>query len=478
MQGPLTGVVDLGKTRSRLVLVDPQGRAVEQREQRSASQATAGGWRALDVAGTQAWLAEALASLGAQRAALGRLIVTTHGAAVAALAGDALALPVPDYEDAAFDERPAATLAAIAEQAPFDDTASPLLPRGLNLGLQLDWLARHEAPALARADTLLPYPQYWAWWLSGQRASEVSSLGCHTLLWQPRRQAFSRWAEDRGWAARFAPLRSAWEVLGTVRPALAQCLGLPEGLQVHVGVHDSNACLARWLRHWPRLTLVSTGTWVVVMAPGAARRTLDPAADELANVSVRGEAVPTARFMGGRELQALCAGADPALASLDTLAALLARGLQVLPGFEPQGGAFRHCIGTLHDARGPLALTDLTPAERATAAAWYVALMTAHTIERLGGAQPVVLEGPFAHNPVIVAALAALLPPGALHAVGDGLEGTVAGSAMLARWTEQRPALDAPPAAEPGPGADALRAAQARWQAAVAALGAVLAAPG
>lgn len=460
----LTGVIDLGKTHSRLALLDSRGKLVAQQSTGSSSINTAGGWRALDTATTEAWLRDALASLGPQRSALRQLIVATHGAAVAALAGDELALPVADYECEVFDERPISTLAALDG---FDTTLSPLLPRGLNMGLQLDWLARHEAPALARADTLLPYPQYWSWWLSGVKACEVSSLGCHTLLWQPRERRFSDWATTQGFAGRFAPIRAAWDVLGTLRPELARKLGLPEGVQVHAGVHDSNACLARWLRHWPRMTLVSSGTWVVVMAPGApasAARRLDAQADELGNVSVRNEVVPTARFMGGRELLALCDGADPALADLPVLDQLLARELRVLPGFERQGGPFRNRQGHLLDARGPCQLSDLSPAERATAAALYVAQMTAHLVDRLGGAQPVLLEGPFAHNPVIVEVLAALLPAGALQVVDDGLEGTLRGAAMLAHWTALRPAAPALRVAAAGALAPRIRQAHADWR--------------
>lgn len=433
-----TAVVDIGKTHMRLVVLDERGAAVVQAQGRSGSTQAPGGWRALDHGATEAWLFDALAGLGTHRAGLTRLLVTTHGAAVAALCGERLALPIPDYEFAGFDDRPA-DLAGQLD--PFEQTLSPVLPCGLNMGLQLDWLSRHEGAALDRADCLLPYPQYWAWRLSGVRASEVSSLGCHTLLWLPRQRQFSAWARRRGWAARFAPLRAAWEVLGNLDTALAARLGLPAGIEVHTGVHDSNACLARWLRHWPRLTLVSTGTWVVVMAPGAPLRNLDADADELGNVSVRNEVVPTARFMGGRELQALCAGADPALADLSTLQRLLHRKLCVLPSFERQGGPFRNRRGGLLDAAGPVELTALTAAERATAAALYVAQMTARTIDRLGGAQPVVLEGPSAHNPVIVAVLSALLPPGALQVVDNGMEGTVHGSAMLARWTQPQAAL-------------------------------------
>jgi L-fuculokinase len=455
----LTAVVDIGKTHTRLVAQDGSGNAVAHFCSASPTRQTAGGWPALDHLATEAWLFDALSGLGKHRTRLQRLFVTTHGAAVAALAGEGLALPVPDYEFAGFDDRSAATL---QELDPFEATLSPVLPRGLNLGLQLDWLDRHEAAALARADTLLPYPQYWAWRLSGERASEVSSLGCHTLLWQPRQRRFSLWAHRRGWARRFAPLRAAWEALGPLRTELARTLSLPEDIQVHTGAHDSNACLARWLRHWPRLTLVSSGTWVVVMAPGVETSALDPQAGELGNVSVRNDLVPTARFMGGRELLAVCAGADPALADLPTLGALLARGLRVGPAFEGRGGPYKDRVGTIVDARGPVEHSTLTLAERATAAACYVAQMTAHLIERLGGARPVILEGPFAHNRVIVEVLAALLPANALFVVKDDVEGTVQGGAILSRWTDvqQCPSL---PATSSGPLRTLIRAAYEDW---------------
>ncbi len=51
----------------------------------------------------------------------------------------------------------------------------------------------------------------------------------------------------------------------------------------------------------PPFTIVSTGTWVILMAPGLSIEGLDPTDDTLANVDVEGRPVATARFMGGRE---------------------------------------------------------------------------------------------------------------------------------------------------------------------------------
>jgi|APMI01.1.fsa_nt_gi hypothetical protein len=79
--------------------------------------------------------------------------------------------------------------------------------------------------------------------------------------------------------------------------------------------------------------------------------------------------------MGGRELNEICAGADPALASLEVLDLVLARGLQVLPAFETQGGPYRRRRGSAFDNLGQVALQRADPAVRATAAALYVAQM-------------------------------------------------------------------------------------------------------
>ena len=94
--------------------------------------------------------------------------------------------------------------------------------------------------------------------------------------------------------------------LGPVRPELAAATGLPRDCRVIAGIHDSNASFLPHLVARPApFTVLSTGTWVIAMAAGAALDRLDPAADMLANVDARGEPVPTARFMGGARSSSL-----------------------------------------------------------------------------------------------------------------------------------------------------------------------------
>jgi sugar (pentulose or hexulose) kinase len=271
-------------------------------------------------------------------------------------------------------------------------------------------------------------------------------------VWNPTAGCFSSLAVSRGWATLFAPLRSAWEVLGVVGAERAEAWGLPADCQVHVGVHDSNACLARYLQvpagqgaasEIPEaLTIVSSGTWTVLMAPGAPSESLHAEQDMLGNVDVTGRMTPTARFMGGREFVVLLDGASPAGATLQSVQGMLDTATLAIPAFSQHGGPFAGRAGYVlrHGQRLQGALsTHLSESERAALAALYCAQVTAwlvtqlwHTTDTAKGR--VVVEGPLASNPVYMQLLQLLLPHCMCYASSDDVEGTARGAWMLAHW--------------------------------------------
>ena len=468
----LTLVIDIGKSHAKLLLVDDHGSVLEQHGRKNAPVGTALGYSALDIGGLTDWICSTLAaSRLTPRCA--RAITSTHGAAFVGITKEGLAWPPLDYECDTYLAQTSALHHAYQRQRDgFATTRSPDLPVGLNAARQLYWLQHTHPDAWARTQTLLPYPQYWAWWLSGVAASEVSSLGCHTQLWAPDRQDFSPLAKVQGWADKFAPLAPAWKVLGCVRPDLADALHLPRNCQVHVGVHDSNACLARYLSRTAELTLVSSGTWTVLMAPDASTATLDAQRDMLCNVNVRGQATPTARFMGGREFAALLEGAPADLGTLKDAENLLCNHTFALPGFAPQGGPFMHRTGEVRRAGQPIALQVLAPAERSALAALYCAQVTAWLVLQLRpgatatpttapNASTVIVEGPLAHNHLYLGLLQALLPGHTCYASIDAMEGTARGAWMLGR--REQPTASQQLLAAPVYRLNALPAYHARW---------------
>jgi sugar (pentulose or hexulose) kinase len=437
-----TLVLDIGKSNARLMLIAADGavRRAACVNNESVRDATHG-FLALGVGRLQDWLLREVPGLLAGEVPA-RVSVTTHGAAFCAIDDDGLVLPPIDYEWDGYDGVTAAFDASLAN---FAHHGTPRLGQGLNGGRQIDFVHRRWPGLARRIRYWLPYAQYWSWWLSGEACTEVSSLGCHTGLWAPAEGRYSDWAVARGIAERFAPLRRAWDVVGTLRPALARAWSLPSGIEITAGVHDSNACLARHLRAHPLATVVSTGTWCIVMAPGADATRLAPERDELVNVAVDGRGVPTARFMGGREFAALCAGADPALATPRSLAEVAREGWTALPSFAEAGGPFAGRPGRiLHRGAVVDAGVVAVPERlRPALATIYCACLGALLVDDLAGPDaatmvvPVILEGPLALNLAYGPAMAALLPSRPVLRSTDPLEGTARGAWMLAHWDSQ-----------------------------------------
>ncbi len=415
-----TLVIDIGKTNAKLAVVDAAAMREVDFIARPSRSLPGPPYPHLDTERIWSFLCDGVRSLNT-RHRIEALVVTAHGA-TAALIDDtgALALPILDYEHPGPGDLAAAYDAA---RPPFAETGSPRLPAGLNLGAQLFWQARTFPEAFARTAAILPYPQYWAFRLSGVAATEATSLGCHTDLWSPAARSFSSLVEAEGWRPLMPPLRRAADRLGPITAEVAAATGLPPDTPVFCGIHDSNASLLPHLKARPApFAVVSTGTWVVSMAIGGRRVDLDPRRDTLVNVSAFGDPIPSARFMGGREWETLMRGRPAAPARPD---AVLERGVFLLPAAEPGSGPFqgRAAGWTVPEDR-------LDSGERAAAVSFYLALMTATCLDLIGADGPTVLEGPFTSNAPFRRMLAAATSRPVLHAASGGT-GTSIGAALL-----------------------------------------------
>lgn len=421
MEEEATVVLDIGKTNSKLSLLGRDGRVLQE-QRRPNVVLQSGPYPHLDVEGLWPWMLETLQHFAAQ-ARITAIVPVTHGATAALVDEQGLVLPVLDYEFTPPEESYRSKRPAFAE------TLSPELPAGLNLGRQLAWLAARFPAEFARSRHVLMYPQYWAWRFSGVAASELTSLGCHTDLWNPQARSYSSLVSASGWEDKFPPLQAAWTPLGPLLPEVARATGLPADCQVVCGIHDSNASLLRYLQSQEPVTVLSTGTWVIAAALRSASPELDERQDMLANVDVHGQAVPCMRFMGGREFAAL-AGGEPAAFTIADLQAVVDQGTLALPSFAEAGGPFAGQVGRVE---GP---APKTPAEQAALATLYCALMTDYCLGALHASGPVVVEGSFGRNPLFGAVLAALRPTQRVS-MSDDSSGTTCGGWMLHRWGEQ-----------------------------------------
>jgi sugar (pentulose or hexulose) kinase len=420
MENGWTIVLDVGKSLSKATLWDEAGRCITHRSR--PNRRPAAGGLTLDALGIEQWLESVLKEFAALGPILS-IIPVAHGAGIALIRNGRLACAPLDYEwpGVAHDRGTYS-----AQRDAFVDTGSPALPGGLNLGMQLHWLESIKQGDY-RSSQLLPWAQYWAWNLSGVAASELTSLGCHSDLWRPFDKTPSKLAVRRGWAERLAPLHPAGAVLGQLKREWIESTGLSGRVNVYCGLHDSNAALLA-ARGQPAIvgrdaTVLSTGTWFIAMRSplpiqAAWSTRLPETRDCLVNVDVEGSPVPSARFMGGREIEVLmgsgCAGAEstthteasppnadnPSPQQTLAIRAIEAQEL-MLPSAAPGVGPFPNARLAI---RPPASTLD----EASAKAHLYAALVADVSLDLIGSRDTLLIEGRFSHSPVFVSALAAL----------------------------------------------------------------------
>jgi len=422
-------VIDIGKTNAKLALVDTSDLSEIAMVTKPNMVLHEPPYPHFDVELIWRFLLKALASFQKQHG-IDAVSVTTHGAAGALIASDGnLAAPILDYEHTGPD-----TLAKDydALRPAFDETGSPRLPMGLNLGAQLHWQFSRDPTLRRLTSSIVTYPQYWGHRLTGVLACDVSSLGCHTDLWNPLEARYSSLVENLDLGDKMAPARKSADILGPLLPEVAAQTGLKPDTPVHCGIHDSNASLLpHVMQRVPPFSVVSTGTWVIAMTVGGSKKTLVPSRDTLVNVNALGKAVPSARFMGGREFEIIQDGQNVSC-NMATLRTVAENGPLLMPSVVPESGPFQ---GQGHRWIG--SEPEKGTSERTAALGFYLALMTAECLSLTGHRGPIIVEGPFATNSGYCAMLCAATKCSV--ATAESATGTSQGAAMLALEKSELP---------------------------------------
>jgi len=371
--------------------------------------------------------------------------ITTHGATAALIdrtkmKEGGLVLPILDYEynisEHGLSEHHLAEYAAARPD--FSESFSPSLPAGLNLGRQIYWLKNQYPNEFSEVTDIVMYPQYWVWRLTGTLCSEITSLGCHTDLWSIDKQDYSSLVDILDIQQLFPPLVPAWFNAGTVTSALQESLGVEASCNVFAGIHDSNASYLRYRltnKEQP-FTVISSGTWTILMAAQAPLSTMDPTKDMLANVDALGHPIACARFMGGREFDSICQQTGASLQEQFTeldLQKVISHQVFALPDFShgsgPFGGKQGKIIGTVSEVSG-IALASI-----------YCALMIDYQLDMLEAKGNIFIEGAFLKNPLLCAMLNQLRIAQGVYLSNDST-GTVQGAAYLTKWDNVNVAID------------------------------------
>lgn len=169
-------------------------------------------------------------------------------------------------------------------------TASPVLGN-LNSGMVL-YRLRYENPTLfAQIHYSLHLPQYLSFLFTGKYFSDITSIGCHTNLWDFEKNQYHEWVEKEGVIKKLAQINSKSQYLNN--------------LKIGTGLHDSSAALIPYLATFKgqKFVLISTGTWCITLNPFNHTPLTDEELlqDCLIYLQYMGEPVKASRLFAGYE---------------------------------------------------------------------------------------------------------------------------------------------------------------------------------
>ena len=451
----IAGVLHITRATATFAVVDVESRTIIDKRRQPVEIVAEYPYAHLAVDGIWQFLVSSVEELNRLHP-IDALCVTTMGATAALVDGSgALALPVLDPLYAA-PETLAREYDALRPR--FTETFAPRLPAGRNLGAQLYWQSRVFPAEFAATRWVLPFPQYWGFRLTDTAASEISSLGWRTDLWNLETDLYSSLVLRQGWLDRMPEVRPAADVLGTVSTELCQTLGLKPRVPVHVGLHAGNAALLpHLLGHVGPFAVVSTEAGISILAPGGSLESLDPAGEGFASIDALGHPVPSFELAAGREHALMVDEARPHHIGDAAIARVLDEAIMLLPTDPERAGADRDCKP--HWNR-PSALID--DEARFVAVAFHLALATARCLELAGADGPTVVEGPLAGNRFYLDMLVAATER-PVEAAVSAPAGPIIGAALLTRM--ERTATSAPQRT-PGPATRSLAEYAGKWRAA------------
>ena len=281
---PVIAVFDIGKTNKKVFLWSTSFEVVFEKQQHFVEIVDEDGFACDDLTSLQQWIVSTFTKLCQMpEFELIGLNFSAYGASFVYVdrMGEPVA-PLYNYLKPVTSSFPYADFEGEEEFA--RKTASPILGN-LNSGLQV--YGSTFKPFWPEVFKALHFPNYLASLFTGKFLSEITSIGCHTALWDFDKGQYHPWVsliDDK-----LAPIsnEASLEI---------------DGIHYGLGLHDSSAALVPYLRSVSAdFVLLSTGTWCIAMHPF---NESPLSSDELENdvlcyLQPNGKPVKASRLFGG-----------------------------------------------------------------------------------------------------------------------------------------------------------------------------------
>jgi L-fuculokinase len=295
---PVIAVFDIGRTNKKCFLFDEQYHIAWEQSVTLAETEDEDGYSCEDVHALTAWVKDMMAQvLQLKQFSVKAVNFSAHGASFVYI--DEAGRPVGHLYNylkpypAALQQKFYATYGG--ERFFSLATASPVLG-SLNSGLQVYRLQKEKPELYAQVQYALHLPQYISYLITGTACAEITSLGCHTGLWDFSKKQYHEWVYEEELDEKFpSVLRS---------DAVIEAEILNDKIKAGIGLHDSSAALVPYLASFSEpFILLSTGTWCISLNPFNTEplSAAELEQDCLSYLSYQRKAVKASRLFAGQE---------------------------------------------------------------------------------------------------------------------------------------------------------------------------------
>ncbi|MCE7862609.1 MAG: carbohydrate kinase [Bacteroidetes bacterium CHB5] len=298
MATPVIAIFDIGKTNKKLFLFDEDYQICFEKSEQLHEIKDEDGFPCEDIEALTAWVKNSFdEALTWSEFQIKALNVSAHGASFVHLdkSGKPVA-PLYNYLKPYPEKLKQQFYQTYGGESDFArTTASPVLGN-LNSGTQLYWLKHERNLAFEKIACALHLPEYISYLFTGIQASGITSIGCHTNLWNFNQNKYHDWVIKEGIANVLAPIRPSNEANRVTYKNIA--------LNAGIGLHDSSAALIPYLTCFQDpFVLLSTGTWCISLNPSNHTPLTyeELAQDCLCYLTYDGNPVKAARLFSGYE---------------------------------------------------------------------------------------------------------------------------------------------------------------------------------
>lgn len=298
MSLPVILIFDVGKTNKKIFLFDEQYNIVYEESIQLEETKDEDGFPCEDIDALTKWIKTSADHLHAKKEFQIKAInFSAYGASMVHLGDSGKPLtPLYNYLKP-FPEKLKAQFYSTygGESSLAKQTASPVLG-SLNSGLQL-YRLKYERPEIYnQIKCSLHLPQYLSFILTSKTACDITSIGCHTHLWNFKKKDYHDWVYKEKLNLKF-PSICACDVVTNITKDRRK-------ISAGIGLHDSSSALIPYLIKFTKpFVLLSTGTWCISLNPfnHSVLSDYELHNDCLCYLSYQGKPVKASRLFAGYE---------------------------------------------------------------------------------------------------------------------------------------------------------------------------------